>query len=69
MAKCFRMVAIHFFNRQHKSYFSQIETSHTNQTSGQDGGIGKHGSPPHTSMSKLQLKYRKIITQNHQKQS
>ena len=28
------------------------------RTSSQDGGIGKHGSPPRTSTSKLQLKYR-----------
>ena len=25
------------------------------ETSGQDGSIGKHGSPPHTPTSKLQL--------------
>ena len=38
-----------------------------NETSGQGSGIGKHSSPPYTTTSKLQLKYRKTITQNHQK--
>ena len=38
-------------------------------TSGQDGGVGKHGSPPHTTTSKLQLNYKTAITQNHQKAS
>ena len=37
------------------------------KTSGQDGGIGKHGSPPLTTTSKLQVNYRTTITQNWQK--
>ena len=37
--------------------------------SGQDGGIGRHGSTLHTTTSKLQLKYRTFITQNCQKLS
>ena len=37
------------------------------RASGQDGTIGKHGSPLLTTTSKLQLKYRTTITQNHQK--
>ena len=28
----------------------------------QDGSIGKHGSPPHTTTSKLQLKYRTSLS-------
>ena len=36
-------------------------------TSGQDGSIGKQGSPPHTTTSKLQIKYRIAITQKSQK--
>ena len=36
-------------------------------TSRQDGSIGKHNLPPHTTTSKLQLKYRTTITQNCQK--
>ena len=35
-------------------------------TSGQDGGFSRHSSPFHTTTSKLQLKYRTTITQNHQ---
>ena len=46
------------------SYKIQVEG-----TSGQEGGIGRHGSPPHTTTSKLQLKYRTTITQNCQKLS
>ena len=37
--------------------------------SSQDGDIGRRGSPPHTTTSKLQLKYRTTITQEHQKPS
>ena len=37
------------------------------QTSSQDGGIGRHGSPPCTTTSKLQLKYRITITHNGRK--
>ena len=36
-------------------------------TSGQDGGVGRHGLPPCISTSKLQLKYKTTITPNHQK--
>ena len=35
----------------------------------QDGSLGKHGSPPCTTPSKLQLNYRTTITQNWQKSS
>ena len=38
-------------------------------SSSQDGDIGRHGSPLHTTTSKLQLKYRTIITQECQKLS
>ena len=34
------------------------------RTSGEDGGVGKHGSS-HTTTSKLQIYYRITITQNH----
>ena len=37
--------------------------------SGQDGSIGKYGSPPCKTTSKLQLNYGTTITQNHQKLS
>ena len=36
---------------------------------GQDGSIGRHGSPLCTNASKLQLKYRTTITPNYQKLS
>ena len=37
------------------------------RTSGQDGDIGKQGLPPHTTTSKLQLKYRtSLITVRNQ---
>ena len=36
-------------------------------TSSQDGGISKHGLPPHTATTKLQINCRPAITQNHQK--
>ena len=32
---------------------------------GQDGSVGRHGSPLHITTSKLQLKYKTTITQNH----
>ena len=31
----------------------------------QDDNVGKHGSPPCTTTSKLQLNYRTTIIQNH----
>ena len=37
------------------------------KTSGQNGGVGKHGLPHRTTTSKLQLKFKTAITQNHQK--
>ena len=39
------------------------------RTSSQNGSIGRYGSPPATTTSKLQLKNRTTITQNHQKSS
>ena len=33
----------------------------------QDGGTGKHGSPPRATTQKLQLNYKTTITQNRQK--
>ena len=39
------------------------------ETSRQDGGVDKHGLPPCTTTSKLQLNYRTIVIQNHQKLS
>ena len=36
------------------------------KTSGQDGGIGEHSLPPHTTTSKLQLGYKTSFTQNCQ---
>ena len=41
------------------SYFPKI----LRETSGQDGGVGKHGMPPCTTTSKLQLNSRTSITQ------
>ena len=38
-------------------------------SSGQDGGVGKHGSPPCIITSKLKLNYRLTNTQDHQKLS
>ena len=38
-----------------------------NGTSAQDGVVGKCNSPPCTTTAKLQLKYRRTITWNHQK--
>ena len=35
------------------------------ETSGQHGGVGKHGLPPCTTTSKLHVNYRTTITQNH----
>ena len=42
---------------------------YTLRTSGPDGGVGRHGSPFCTTVSKLQLNYRTTITQNRQKSS
>ena len=39
------------------------------KTSGQDGGVGRNGSPLRTTTTKLQLKYRTTIAQNHHKLS
>ena len=39
------------------------------RTSGQDGGVGKHGLSLRTTTSKLQLKYRTTIAQKCQKTS
>ena len=33
----------------------------------QDGGIGKHSLPPHTTTAKITTKQKTTITQNHQK--
>ena len=45
------------------------ETQSELRTSSRDGGIGRRGLPLHTTTSKLQLKCRTTITQNHQKSS
>ena len=50
------------------SYMFEI-LKNDHQTSGQDGGMGKHGLPCCTTTSKLQLKYRTTITQECQKLS
>ena len=36
-------------------------------TSSQDGSVDKHGSPPHTTIVKIQLNYKTTITQKYQK--
>ena len=43
---------------ERKSFFKEAFGLKLLVASVQDGGIGKHGSPLHTSTSKLQLKYR-----------
>ena len=59
----------HPFERSEQvTIWGQIRETVT-ETSGQDGGIGRYGLPPHTTTSKLQLNYKTTITQNHQKSS
>ena len=73
-------IMVHFGLRQSYTYKLKSSKWYTGETKflhskaycltpSQDGGAGRHGSPLHTTTSKLQLKYRTFITQNCQKLS